>query len=64
MICKYGTGPVINFHDGPVPINGIANIPFSKKSGPIALKIEMRSVTPLVKKVPNAKASAAALANR
>ena len=52
-------GPEINFHDGPVPINGIAKRAFKRKSGPIALKIEIRSVTPLVKKVPKANASAA-----
>jgi len=52
----------MSFHEGPVPMNGSANTALRRNSGPIALKIEMRSVTPLVKKVPKAKASAAALA--
>ena len=58
--CRYGTGPVINFHEGPVPIKGMAKTPLRRNNGPIALKIEILSVTPLVKKVPNANASAAA----
>jgi hypothetical protein len=54
----------VSFHDGPVPINGIAKTAFRRKSGPIALKIEIRSVTPLVKKVPKANESVPAIANR
>ena len=42
-----------------MPMNGIAKSPLSKKRGPIALKMEILSVTPLVKNVPKAKASAA-----
>jgi hypothetical protein len=54
----------MSFQDGPVPRKGSAKRAFRRKSGPIALKIEIRRVTPLVKKVPNAKANAAAHANR
>ena len=54
----------MSFHDGPVPISGIANTPLSRKSGPIALKIEILNVTPFVKKVPKAKAKAASEAYR
>jgi hypothetical protein len=63
-MCKYGTEPVTSFQDGPVVINGIAKTALRRKSGPIALKIEIRRVTPLVKKVPKAKASVPAIAKR
>ncbi len=55
---------MISFQDGPVPRKGSAKRALRRNSGPIALKIEIRSVTPLVKKVPKAKAKAAALAKR
>jgi hypothetical protein len=52
----------VSFHDGPVPINGIAKTALRRKSGPIALKIEILRVTPLVKKDPKANASVPAMA--
>lgn len=53
-----------SFHDGPVPTKGSAKRALSRNRGPIPLKIEIRRVTPLVKKVPKANANAAALAKR